>query len=638
MIRVSAKTKSSSTVAGVDVVFGTHSRQQGTRSRWRGLARRAAAAALAVAFVACAAAPPAAAQQRWRFSDVPRVVVVGDVHGAYSALVGLLQATGLVDSSLDWTGGTTHLVSLGDLIDRGPDSRKVLDLLMKLQSAAEARGGQVHVVLGNHELMNLIGDWRYVTPADFAAFAAEETPAMRAEAFAAFQAEHQENAGNDAAARARFDAAYPPGYFARAAAFAPTGRYGAWLLERPALIVIDGTAYVHGGLPPMVAATTLDALNTRTQHDIAHYLQLRADLANAGVLPVETMAHDYSAAATALKTATDHEPAIKEFLELADAPELGVDGPLWYRGSVYCRPIVEQPKLTAALTALGADRVVVGHTPTENRRVDSLYDGKLVMLDTGMLADYYNGHPAALVIDPDTTYVQYLGAKQPAGIEADGRVEAYGLTRAALLDALEHGDATIDARKGSVWQLTVATGAGKIQAVFYPSRRDGAANRELAASALDTTLATELVPPTVARIVDGTPGAVQLRYADGLTESERLKRNLGFPETCPIQPQIDLMHFFDVLTFNRGRTADNVLYHHELARLSVVDFADAFGTERRLPTGFDPATLKLPQALRKNLASLDSATLDGLLGQWLSKSQILALLARRDGLLEGAGR
>ena len=595
---------------------------------------------MAVTFVACAAAPPAGAQQRWRFSDVPRVVVVGDVHGAYSALVELLQATDLVDSNLEWTGGTTHLVSLGDLIDRGPDSRKVLDLLMKLQSAAQARGGQVHVVLGNHELMNLIGDWRYVTPADFAAFAADETPEMRAEAFSAFRAEHQEGAADDAAVRASFDATYPPGYFARAAAFAPTGRYGAWLLDRPAVIVIDGTAYVHGGLPPMVAATTLDALNIRTQHDIAHYLQLRAELAKAGVLPAETMAHDYAAAATALKTATDLKPAIEEFLRLADAPELGVDGPLWYRGSVYCRPIVEQPKLTAALTALGADRVVVGHTPTENRRVDSLYDGKLIMLDTGMLADYYKGHPAALVIDPDATYVQYLAAVQHESIEPDPRLEAYGLTRAALLDALEHGDTTIDGpRKGSsAWPLTIAAGTRQIKAVFYPSRRDDAANRELAASALDEALGTELVPPTVARTLDGTTGAVQLRYADGLSESERLERGVGFPGTCPIGPQVDLMHFFDVLTLNRGRTADNVLYHHGLARLSVFDFADAFGTERRLPTGFDPGTLELPPALRKNLASLDAAELEELLGRWLGKSQILGLLARRDELLHGTRR
>ena len=64
-----------------------------------------------------------------------------------------------------WAAGRAHVVSLGDLLDRGADSRKVMDLLMRLQGEAAAAGGQLHVVLGNHEAMNLLGDLRYVVPA-----------------------------------------------------------------------------------------------------------------------------------------------------------------------------------------------------------------------------------------------------------------------------------------------------------------------------------------------------------------------------------------------------------------------------------------------------------------------------------------
>jgi Calcineurin-like phosphoesterase len=590
--------------------------------------------AFALGLTAFAATDSAHAQEGFRFADAERVVVVGDVHGAYAALVGLLEATGLIDAELQWTGGSAHLVSLGDLLDRGPDARKVLDLLMALEPAAAARGGRVHVVLGNHELMNLIGDWRYVTAADYAAFAAEEPPAMRAAAYSDFLAE-QAGSTDDAATRARFDAAYPPGYFARAAAFAANGRYGAWLLERPVLIVINDTAYVHGGLPSLVAATTLDALNARTHRDIERYLELRTELAAAGALPTETMEHDHAAATTALETATDLKPALEEFLQLADAPELGVDGPLWYRGSVYCRPLVEQPKLTAGLAALGAERVVVGHTPTADRRVRSLYDGKLIMLDTGMLADYYAGRPAALVEETGAEYVQYLGPEQRAPVERAALPEAYGLTGADLLDALTRDTAAVTARSdGAPWTVTLAHGNQSLGAAFYPAGRDGAADRELAAAMLDDRLETELIPPTVARTIEGTPGTLQLRYGDGISEAERQRRGIGFPGSCPLEPQLDLMYLFDVLTMNRGRTAENVIYHRDLSQLSIVDFAEAFGDERRLPMRFDPATLALPQALLANLAALDESSLETLLGNRLDKRQIRALLARRDALLE----
>ena len=63
-----------------------------------------------------------------------RVVAFGDVHGAWEDWTRLLQEVGVVDAKLNWSGGKTHLVSLGDLIDRGPGSRKVVELLMKLDN------------------------------------------------------------------------------------------------------------------------------------------------------------------------------------------------------------------------------------------------------------------------------------------------------------------------------------------------------------------------------------------------------------------------------------------------------------------------------------------------------------------------
>ncbi|HEY6552872.1 MAG TPA: metallophosphoesterase, partial [Vicinamibacteria bacterium] len=124
--------------------------------------------------LACAlvlASQAAAAEDSW--TKVDRVVAVGDIHGDYDQFVTVLRDAGLVDGQLAWSGGRAHLVQTGDRIDRGPDSRKVMDLLMRLEKEAKKASGAVHSLLGNHEAMNVLGDFRYVTPEEFAAF---ETP------------------------------------------------------------------------------------------------------------------------------------------------------------------------------------------------------------------------------------------------------------------------------------------------------------------------------------------------------------------------------------------------------------------------------------------------------------------------------
>src|SRR5690349_1766149 len=108
--------------------------------------RLASALLAALVGLAPAAAPPS------------RIVAIGDVHGAGEAFVSILQRVGLIDAQKRWSGGTAVLVQTGDLLDRGQDVRQVMDLLMALESQAEAAGGRVQALLGNHEVMNLIGE------------------------------------------------------------------------------------------------------------------------------------------------------------------------------------------------------------------------------------------------------------------------------------------------------------------------------------------------------------------------------------------------------------------------------------------------------------------------------------------------
>jgi hypothetical protein len=86
--------------------------------------------------------------------DRPRFVV-GDVHGHLAELARALHHAGLVDTEGDWSGGRTELWFLGDFVDRGPDGIGVIDFVRHLADQAEAAGGQVRALLGNHEVLML---------------------------------------------------------------------------------------------------------------------------------------------------------------------------------------------------------------------------------------------------------------------------------------------------------------------------------------------------------------------------------------------------------------------------------------------------------------------------------------------------
>src|SRR5205085_9388503 len=88
---------------------------------------------------------PALAQDTW--TGVDRVVAIGDVHGDFERFTAVLRSAELIDEDGNWTGGTTHLVQVGDVLDRGPDSREAMDLLMKLEPQAAKAGGYVHALI-----------------------------------------------------------------------------------------------------------------------------------------------------------------------------------------------------------------------------------------------------------------------------------------------------------------------------------------------------------------------------------------------------------------------------------------------------------------------------------------------------------
>jgi hypothetical protein len=609
-------------------------------------------AGLWLASAVLAAGPASAAagdDSPYRVEGARRVVAFADVHGAYDELVALLRAQGLIDGELRWRGADTHLVSLGDLVDRGADSRHVLDLLMRLEGEARAAGGAVHVVLGNHEVMNVAGDLRYVSAGEYAAFAGPEDEALRESAWAR---RLERDPGAD---RAAFEAGHPAGWFAHRQAFSPGGRYGGWLLSRPFVLVVNDTAFAHGGLPPRVAELGLDEVNRALHRELADYLRAWQELGAA--LP-DPDAAEFRARPEALAAAGFAEPSAR-LRELTEASVFTTDGPTWFRGQALCPAFTEDANLGAALAKLGAARVVVGHSVTPTRRVTGRFDGRVILLDTGMLQSAYKGRPSALVIEDGRLLAAYadrpgalsppeplpraIGAR-PGGLDDDA-LEAW-LAGAEIIGVEELPTGITEPQR-----VTLRRDGLELRAVLKSLSTDfGAAHStqslnegdrfefEVAAYELDRMLGLDMVPVTVPRTVGGRKGVLQFWVEGAINARQMIEAGLRPEGWCPVDPQYNLMNVFDVLVHNTDRTQENLLLTRDW-NVVLIDHSRAFTLRQQAPTLLYQKPVTLPPALAARLAALDRAALERELGPWLHRRQIDALLKRRDRLLRehGAG-
>ncbi len=590
---------------------------------------------LVAAALAWSAAAPAEA---WRWDDVERIVAISDVHGAAGPMLEVLRNAQVIDEHDAWSGGKAHLVVTGDLLDRGPESRLAMDLLMRLEREALAAGGRVHVLLGNHEAMNLVGDLRYVSAAEYAAFAEEESPRDRERAYAAFRA-FRGSGLDEAALEREFALRAPPGFVAHRRAFAPDGRYGSWLLEKPLIVIINDTAFVHGGLSPLVTQLGLEAVNRELKLPLSEYAAHLATLTAAGVLDATVNFHRHPEVLGALPDDPERpqeiRAAIEAARELTDAAIHDATSPLWYRGNVGCSPLIEADKLSAALDKLDARRVVVGHTPTPGRHVLQRLDGRVVEIDTGMLNAAYGGRAHALIIDGGrVAVVDQSGMEETSplphppqsAIHSDpgsaGAVEA-------ILEAGEIASSREDEQGGKIIQVT--DGVDRLTATFHKHTRKGIAP-ELAAYRLDRLLGLDMVPVTVARTVDGQAGALQLMPAAAETEAGRATRGGGSAAWCPLPEQWHAMYLFDALTGNE-RSPHSMSYSTGSWHLMLTGHGSAFGTGSALPRYLRGVDLQPGPAWTTALSALSDERLQSELGDVLDRRRLRALGKRRDQLL-----
>ena len=586
--------------------------------------------------------PHSVAAREWRFDDVDRIVAIADIHGAYDAMVATLQNVDVLGDDLEWTGGQTQLVIVGDILDRGPKSRAAMDLLMRLEGEAAAAGGRVHVLIGNHESMILTGDMRYVSAAEYEAFAGDADARERAHWLDLYVEQHG-GATNArlGALRGKFAKDYPPGYFAMRRAFRADGYYGQWLLQKNIIAVINGTAFVHGGLPPAVAEIGLKGVNENWQKELVEYVEVLGALTDAEVLLPTDSHYNYEAILNgylpALNVDAEILQAVAAGTRLINARLVSPDGPLWYRNNIMCPRIVEEHRLDAALAAIGADRVVVGHTPTQGRKVLQRFGGKLIEIDTGMLNFYYSGIGHALVLEGDSVSVtNQLGVDSLVPLQQPRNVgrRPGNMTAEELAVLLEQGEIVTVNKEGSSQRTLVEVSNGKytIDAVFNNPKGRGF-YPSVAAYRLDRLLELDMVPVTVIREVEGDSGSLQFLPGNSIDEAERSAQGEGGAAWCPITDQWPAMYVFDVLVYNEGRSQHRMLYDKLSWRLILSEHERTFSTRKGRPAHLKKAPIVVSPGWKSALTDLSDELLQESFSDVLDKRRLRALKARRDELL-----
>ncbi len=288
-----------------------------------------------------------------------RVVVIGDLNGAADALEAILRGMRLIDGRGAWSGGRAHLVQVGDLFNRGPGARTAFARLRRLRRSSRPAGGEVTVLLGNHEAMTALGNESYCTLDEYLSFAPArqraQWPGRVARQSRRLLREHPPG-GPIAPLQPRLDAwsvHHVPGRRELRRELGPRGAIGRALRALPVAVRIGDTAFVHSVPSPRWARRGIDGLNDAARAIWTGSPRFWRDLPRSSLFR-------------------------------------SLDGPLWNRAIVGRETRATRAELTRTLASLGVARIVVGHTQTrhlpggERGRIALLHDGRVVCVDVSL--------------------------------------------------------------------------------------------------------------------------------------------------------------------------------------------------------------------------------------------------------------
>jgi hypothetical protein len=571
-----------------------------------------------------------AAEIPYEWTGVDRVVAVADLHGDYDQFVFILThpKIGLLDADLRWAGGRTHLVQLGDVMDRGLRARAILDLLMRLEKEAADAGGMVHMILGNHEEMNITGislDYPgYVPVEQFVAFLPEDFRRER-------EAQYVKSLPPQERARAEvegLDIFADEGLRAfwqnvmdikdheaqRAYVLGFNDVYGDWLVRKNSVIKINDIVYVHGGLNETLSKWPLREIN-QVIRDELEFFQGRMRNPQQFARPFHP--------------------------KLVYDP----DSPLWFRGLAKKNEAAAEAELDRILANIGARALVVGHnyfaypggrSPIVTKDFVARFNDKLWIMDTGISGYSFGGPPSALIVEKGLFEVwgeteelaARSGIRPPPPKPLTAREMETFLRNAAIA-----GRGAGPGGRTDAWKLTLESGDIVLPALFkYIDRRrpDPLADSyryDLAAYALNKYLGLNFVPSVVERSVENVAGAVQVFVADGMPLREFREGASAPRDPEAIDKALADLTILQALAHDDCRDDKDTLVSGD-GKIYRVDFSEAFAPTVRDAPGC--TIRRCSRLLYRRLLAWDDKRVANYLGRYLGREEIDALNRRAD--------
>jgi len=346
----------------------------------------------------------------------PRIVAIGDIHGADAAFVSILEKAKLINAKQEWIADNTIFVQTGDVLDRGPDSRKAMNLLMNLEEQALQKNGKVIALVGNHEVMNIIGDLRYVSAQEYASYSDSDSVKRQDAAYRAYEdfvKQRSKKLGIQPPAFTNeieqdWKQKHPLGFVEHREAFSKKGAYGQWLRKHDAIAVVDGNVFLHGGISPAVKELSIDQINRKIHQELNDFDACRDSLqAQKAALPFFTVDEVVNAANQELQIQKQKRAegiGENSILQKCVAVEswliMHPDGPLWFRGFAAWDDSEGSKNIQELISKYKVTRFITAHTVQLDGQIHSRFNGQLFLIDTGMLSGNFfpGGRASALEI------------------------------------------------------------------------------------------------------------------------------------------------------------------------------------------------------------------------------------------------
>ena len=576
-----------------------------------------------------------AASIPYEWTGVEKIIAVGDLHGDYDNFVLILKnpKVGLVDDDLHWTGGKTHLVQTGDVMDRGDHAREILDLLMRLEKEAEAAGGKVHFLLGNHEEATItgisLGYPDYVSVKQFVSFLPEDFRKSREKDFlsglSADVKVQVQALGSDLDRNPAFLEYWtdvldnvrkkndPLTALTYVENFNRT--YGKWLLQKNCVIKINDIIFAHGGINLEFSKWKLKDINEVFRMELWAYA-LRPTNPKLGGQPFTP--------------------------KVVYNPQ----SPLWYRQD----DVATQPEIEEILANLGAIRMVVGHNFLGTGGASPIvlqedavarFEGKVWMIDTGIGYTDLGGILYALIIE-DGNFRFFSGQAEPAAPAPEADLAGNGPQTAEEIEEFLKLSVPLVVVPGAAgrtepWRVRMESGGTLRWAQFKYINRPRPAGipdsftYEIAAYKLDKYLGLGLVPPAVQRTIKDTTGSLQMFIENAMRESDRKRENIAPADPEAHERAMADLRVFENLVYDVCGNDRDTLVQKDTGRVYRVDFSEAFAPENGTLPGCE--ILRCSRRLYQGLLDWDQEKVAVLLASYLNEEEVRALYARRDSIV-----